>query len=780
MNFFAHSLRGRPEFQWEPLGDHLKAVGRTAGLFAAAFGAEPAARCMGQLHDIGKMSAAYQAYIRAGLEAGGPRGPDHSTAGAIEAIAAYGDRLGRLLAYGVAGHHAGLMDFEDLERRRLKSVEDYQGWEDHAGARPSPDEIASMPYLKTGATRNGVDGRFSASFLGRMLFSCLVDADFIETERFYARAEGDAEPKRGGVFELHHLEQLRTHLHTIRRMDTALNRKRSEILDHANAKADLEPGLFTLTVPTGGGKTLTSLSFAAEHAVRHGLHRIIYVIPYTSIIEQTAEVFRSRVGLGDAVLEHHSGFDWDEARPGDGGDTEGEGRDGRAKLRRDSENWDSPLVVTTAVQFFESLFADRPSRARKLHNIAGSVVVLDEVQSLPVHLLWPCLAALDELAKNYRVSVVLCTATQPALRVQDGALPLRQEGASPTGMDIPASRELAPDPPALYEQFKRVAVEWRREPVSDAEITARFAEQPQMLCIVNSRAHARELFARVREQGQPGVVHLSTLMCAQHRRAVLEKLRFDLKDGRPVRLVSTSLIEAGVDIDFPEVWRAATGLASIAQAAGRCNREGALDGLGRTVVFEPEGRKIPPQIEAFYSAARPVFRSRPDDLLSLEAISDFYQELYWRKDFEELDQARLPDGEKLAVMKALCERTDQMAFQYGRAARAFRMIEDVMEPVIIPYDDRARSMISALHQAPVPPAGVQRTLQHYVASVPAASRHALLLAGVVQCIRPDLYGDRFAVLTQSHEGTLPELYDEGMGLRLDLDPAMRASESNVF
>jgi CRISPR-associated endonuclease/helicase Cas3 len=250
-------------------------------------------------------------------------------------------------------------------------------------------------------------------------------------------------------------------------------RLRAKVLAHAVRQAALPPGLFTLTVPTGGGKTLASLSFALEHAVRHGLRRVVYVIPYTAIIEQTARVFREALGTTDDVLEHHAAFDWAGA--------EEAGGDGLAKLRRDAENFDVPVVVTTAVQVFESLFANRSSRCRKLHNLAQAVIVLDEAQTIPLPVLLPCLAAVDELARNYASSVVLCTATQPALRVQDGFA---------GGLDIPDDRELAPDPKRLYAALKRVRVAVRPRPISDAELASHFAGTPQVLCIVNSRAHA--------------------------------------------------------------------------------------------------------------------------------------------------------------------------------------------------------------------------------------------------------------------------------------------------
>ena len=776
MDLFAHSVPGQPEDRWEPLAHHLAAVGSRAGGFAEAFGAEAMARAMGLLHDIGKRSAAYQRYIRAPVD-GAARGPDHSTAGAKEASSAFKDKLGRFMGYGIAGHHGGLMDGERLVNRLDKPVEDYVGWEEHAGPLPTPEEVGAA---LTGRTPNAFHKTFSVAFLARMVFSCLVDADFLETERFYAAANGDDLPTRGGVLNEGHRNKVRAFLADHRRDDGEVNRLRSLILDHANAKATLPPGLFTLTVPTGGGKTLTSLSFSVEHALRHGLRRVIYVIPFTSIIEQTAGIFRDAVGLGDDVLEHHSSFDWDERAPTSDRDEENEGREGLAKLRRDAENWDAPVVVTTAVQFFESLFAARTSRSRKLHNLAKSVIVLDEAQSIPVHVLRPCLAAMDELARNYGASVILCTATQPAVRLQDGALPLSDTN-QPEGLSICDERELAPNPPELYEKLKRVSVEWRRDPVDDGEIAARFTEQTQMLCIVNSRAHARDLFLRLRDAGQTGAVHLTTLMCAKHRRQVLEQVRNDLHEGRPVRLVATSLIEAGVDVDFPEVWRAAAGLASIAQAAGRCNREGGLD-MGRTVVFEPADHGIPRAMEAFYGPARAALRRHEADPLGLVAISDYYRELYWQQGPLKLDQAPLPGAgnHKLEIMRAIRERAGEMRFPFATIASAFRLIDEVMDPVIVPWDHAARAALDSLRHAPFPPAGTQRMLQQYVVPVPRKTRETLLASGAVQAIKPDVYGDRFVVLVEQRPGHLPAIYDKELGLRTDLDAAERKAEDNIL
>jgi CRISPR-associated endonuclease/helicase Cas3 len=776
MQRFAHSVEGKPEQDWEPLSHHLAAVGKLASHFAEAFGCSCIALTMGLLHDIGKRSVAYQAYIRRPRDMAGSKGPDHSTAGAKEARTLYGDKMGRLMAFGIAGHHSGLMngaghDAGNLERRLSKNVENYDGWRDHVGDLPPTDALTGE---FSSLTPNDIEPTFSVGFRIRMLFSCLVDADFLETEAFYAQARGEARPPRGGVLRPEHLDRVRAFMAKHRRDDTPVNRLRSQILDHANGKAGLPPGLFTLTVPTGGGKTLTSLSFAMEHARTHGLRRIIFAIPFAAITEQTAEIFREDIGLGQDVLEHHSNFDWDQRPPAGDNDSEGEGAAGLAKLRRDAENWDAPIIVTTAVQLFESLFAKRTSKSRKLHNLAKSVIILDEAQSLPVRLLRPCMAVIDELARNYGASIILCTATQPALRIEDGALPTTPKDMV-EGLDIPQERELAPDPKTLYARLKRVNVTWRREPIADAVIAARFAEQPQMLCIVNSRAHARDLFEAIREQD--GAIHLTTLMCARHRRAVLAKARADLKAGQPMRLVATSLIEAGVDISFPEVWRAAAGLQNIAQAAGRANRSGELGPLGekfgQTVIFEPADHKMPPAIVAFYDPAKSVLRQEGCDPLSLDAVQDYYKWLYWQQGYPALDKATLRDGTPFPILPAIRATTSDLGIPFADMADAFRMIDDVMDPVIIPWDDEAKAAIATLKSAPFPPSGIQRKLQQYIVPIPAKVRADMLARGAVQPIRQTDYGDRFVVLEN------PSLYDHALGLRLD-DPTWRASEDNIL
>jgi len=540
---FAHSSGAADQTTWHLLSEHLDGTGRRAAAFLAAVGCAELAQAAGLLHDLDKYSREFQGRLH-----GDQSRVDHSTAGAKIAQARYGPPLGKVLAFCIAGHHAGLANgVEDGHTRALHGRLEQEfgsglpvlddAWQREVALPP----VIRPPLLKS---RNQEGVGFSIAFFTRMLFSALVDADYLDTEAYFASLGGES-PLRGDHPPLADLQRrLDRHLEelTSSAESSAVNDLRGSVLSHALLSADLAPGLFSLTVPTGGGKTLASLAFALRHAVRHGLRRVIYVIPFTSIVEQTAQVFRDALGDDGAgfVLEHHSAF----------GEETRACREARDKLRLAMENWDAPVVVTTAVQFFESLFACRPSRCRKLHNIINSVVILDEAQTLPLALLRPCVAVLDELARNYHSSIVLCTATQPALsepEFRDGF-----EGV----------REIAPDPPGLYRALERVRVH-KPETLDDATLAARLRATDQVLCIVNTRRHAQALYGAISKER--GARHLTTLMCAKHRSAVLADLRLDLKEGKPIRLVATSLIEAGVDVDFPVVYRATVGLDSIAQ-----------------------------------------------------------------------------------------------------------------------------------------------------------------------------------------------------------------------
>ncbi len=752
---YAHSRPGHPEATWESLGAHAAAVATLAAQNADAFGWARVGALLGQLHDLGKVSAAFQAYIRApGLS---PR-CDHSTAGARVAMEHFGS-IARTLAYAIAGHHAGLADAARLDERLdslRTTIPPCAGWQAQTG--PLPDVAALRP---AGLIVPGRHACFEVAFLIRMLFSCLVDADFIATERFYAQADG-APVERGsalGPAEL--LLQLRRFTAARAVDDTPLNALRSAIRDHAVAKAALPPGPFTLTVPTGGGKTLTSLRFALEHAVRHGLRRVIYVVPFTSIIEQTAAVFRDALGP-EGVLEHHASFDWEDA--GRAWQEEG-GNPDRERMRRAAENWDAPVVVTTSVQFFESLYASRTSRCRKLHNLARAVIVLDEAQSLPLRLLSPCLAALDELGRNYGCSTVLCTATQPAVR--------RREDGLPAGLDLPPGRELAPDPAALFAQLRRQSVEWLPEPVEDAAIVARFALQRQMLCIVNSRRHAFDLFGRIR--GMEGAVHLSTYMCPRHRSLKLAEIKLRLRTGLPVRLVATSLVEAGVDFSFPEVWRAEAGLDSVAQAAGRCNREGELDpALGRVVVFRPAGSKPAADLVLPAQCATAV-ASRFADPLAPEAVRSYFRTLYSNRGDAFFDSAKL-EGVDLPILRRIKAAGRAGRFDFDSIARAFRMIENDEPAVIVPWraepGDAEAEMLLAKVAAAGPSRESLRALQRYAVPVPRGAYRAWLAADVLRPVHPAL-GE--ALLRFADDA----LYDAATGLRV-FDPMRRESASNLF
>lgn len=433
--FFAHSGLLSNQSDWQSLAEHLESVGQLAAERAAPFGGQQLAQIAGLLHDIGKYTDEFQRRINGDLIR-----VDHSTRGAMLAVERYGPVVGRLLAYGIAGHHAGLANGRDLGKRstleeRLKG-KDLPVLVDQWQEEISLPDKSQLKFPPVNPRKERVV--FQQAFLARMLFSCLVDADFLDTEAFYNRIEQRPSLRSG---QQPTLTELRTvldqHLAGFS-ADSPVNRIRADILAHVRQKAECSPGLFSLTVPTGGGKTLASLAFALDHAIRHGLRRIIYVIPFTSIVEQNAAVFQQALGqFGEqAVLEHHSAFNDDRSKD----------RQARDKLRLAMENWDFPIIVTTAVQFFESLFADRPSRCRKLHNIAGSVIILDEAQTLPLKLLRPCMTVIDELALNYRCSPVLCTATQPALQA-----PQFKGG-------LQGVRELAPNPPQLFQQLARVQI----------------------------------------------------------------------------------------------------------------------------------------------------------------------------------------------------------------------------------------------------------------------------------------------------------------------------------
>lgn len=758
---YAHTAEGDKD-GWQPLVDHLIGVAGKAETFAAEFGAAAWGHWAGLLHDVGKFSPEFQHY----LETGKGR-VDHSTAGArliselwkstTSARGMPGDCLASLLALCIAGHHAGLAELGSIPDEtgtlayRLSSkhysVKDYSAWR-KALILP-PILPASLPDIPCRPWNRELTP-FTLAFFVRMIFSCLTDADFLDTERF---CNTDISESRQGWASLPELaEAFRA---TIAKYTTKpdneetspVNPARREILGHCLAAAPLAPGVFSLTVPTGGGKTLSSLAFALEHAMHHGLRRIIYVIPYTSIIEQNADVFRRELGpdIADrAVLEHHSTYTHpDEGK--EGADEKPSASEVR-RFRLATQNWDAPLIVTTSVQFFESLFANRSSRCRKLHNITNSVIILDEAQMLPPQLLQPSVAALRELATNYGTSIVLCTATQPALGKAEKLTVGFPEGK--IREIIPAERKQA-----LFSVFRRTKVE-HLGIRDDAYMAARLRSHEQALCIVNKRQHARDLFDSM--GNEEAHFHLSARMYPAHRKAVLKTVRERLANKQPCRVVSTSLVECGVDVDFPCVYRAIAGLDSIAQAAGRCNREGRL-ATGMVYLFHPENG-MPKNAPDFQRRVRAFEKiaSKHKDLFSPQAVQDFFTALYQDTTLDVPNILRLEPG--------TVEET--MLLSLPQMARDYRFIENSMHPVIIARDREAEDLVVRLKvQEHI--SDVLRQLQAYTVQVYTGELDTLIKAGSVSLVRDQFHVAHGGAGYHETLGLLvdnPTYWERGMGL----------------
>jgi len=729
--YFAHSLDGKLYKDWQALDEHLKNVAGLAKKFAEPFGAGEWAYIAGLWHDIGKYSEEFQNF----LDSAGNNSntetkvghPDHSTAGTQRVNNLLKNGYGRLIAYTIAGHHCGLLDGKSngacLQDRLKKNIPDYS-------ACPH-DILAFSPHLELSfalAKGNNERVAFQLQFFIRMLFSCLVDADFLDTEAFMNKENASA---RGSYPELPEMQnRLIKALDTLsyEAPNTMISRYRKAILHECIVTADNKPGLFSLTVPTGGGKTLSSLAFAMKHGIKHGMKRIIYVIPYTSIIEQNADVFRKIFG-DDAVLEHHSNFEVNE-------------NDYKSQLA--IENWDAPLIVTTNVQFFESLFHSKTSSCRKIHNIANSVIILDEAQILPVFLLKPCMEVLRELTNSYKTTIVLCSATQPALSKTE---------EFKNGLEN--VQEIISNPEELYNKFKRVEVccfSKKQEKTTDGELVKKILEHKQVLCVVNTRGHARLLYELIEDR--KGLYHLSALMCPVHRSEVIQKIRHTLKNNEKCRVVSTQLIEAGVDIDFPVVFRSAAGIDSIAQSAGRCNREGKMQ-KGRVYVFYPEKGLPVGYLRQSAEEADAIIR-KYDDLLSLEAVNEYFLNLYWRNQ-DKLD--------KKDILGKLSEEVGKLNFSFKEIADKFKLIDNAMESIIIPYNNKAKEIIKQLRYAQFTRNLARKAQRFCVQVYPQVLKK-------LEGISVERIQDSYLVLTNS------DLYREDIGLTYD-DPTYREMENNI-
>lgn len=717
--YYAHSReddQGRlPEDAWELLADHLMAVGHRAGRFAAVFGAEALGRLAGLLHDLGKADPAFQARLR-----GGPR-VDHSTAGA-KYVAAHFGPLGSLLAYVIAGHHTGLADWNGSGGLKDRLADPGRGGFDSAAVPKLPNLPEELPISRR---LRGTQQRFALSFLTRMLFSALVDADFLETERFYDPARAQA--RRGWPVLGTLSARLDAYLARFPDSTDPVMAARAAVLGWCRDAALRPPGFFRLTVPTGGGKTLSSLAFALAHCQAHGLGRVVYAIPYTSITEQTALVFRDALG-DDAVLEHHSAYD-PSPRPDNTSDFEAR----RDFEHRAAENWDAPVIVTTTVQLLESLFANRPGRCRKLHRLARAVIVLDEAQLLPVPFLRPVLEALQALVRDYGATVVLCTATQPAFQVSH----FLENGIPET-----AITDIVPpaDSDGLFAQLERVTVS-KVGTLADPLLADRLGSEAQVLCIVDSRRHAHDLFGLIADG--PGSYHLSARMTPAHRSDMLAQIRRALADGEPCRVVSTQVIEAGVHVDFPVVYRAMAGLDSIAQAAGRCNREGKR-ACGTVYVFTPENH-TPRGVFSRRAAAASAVMSSRDDWLSPETQTQYFRTWYTTENH---------DSENILSMLSACHDK----FEFSRAAAAFKIIDSPTIDLLVPWGADGQKQIDALGHAPPHRAGLRRLQRHTIGIYEDEWCH-LVAQGAVRCI-----ADRFWILNEM------DRYCPRRGLRFDHHP----------
>ncbi len=754
--FYAHSTERIDKNDWQYLKDHLINVGDLAGGFAEAFNCLEYGKAAGLLHDLGKYTEEFQKR----LEGKHPK-VDHATWGAKIALEKY-PNLGYFIAYAIAGHHAGLANGAYRDDQKLTPLVDRCNKTNLPSIQPAwKNEIErQLPELPTPTLKPKKGSNyFQYTFLSRMILSCLVDADRLDTEKFCNQIEG-LFSTRG---QYPSLAQLKTNFDlSIQsfKSDKDINQKRALILSTVryNAKT-FEPGLFSLTVPTGGGKTLASMAFALDHAEAYQKRRIIYVIPFTSIIEQNAAVFRKQFGdeYQDAIIEHHSAFN-DPAVESNVNQP-----DSKTKLKMAMENWDAPVIVTTAVQFMESLFSNQPSDCRKLHRIANSVVILDEAQTLPMHLLRPCMAALDELARNYGCSMVLCTATQPAFKEDDGFL-----GGLQNVRELATSDMINPN--QLYEQFQRVSVK-HIGILDDAAVIEQLRAEQQILCVVNTRKQAQQLYQGVSDLS--GSFHLSTYMCAVHRKLVLAKIRFALKQGKPCRVVSTSLIEAGVDVDFPCVMRSDAGLDSIAQAAGRCNREGKHKAHESFVwIFTAKDYSVPPELKVYADKMKETLslETFKNDPLGLAAIQDYFGRVYWHKETgqtSELDKHNILGEIEVSKIQSL---------PFDWIAQKFKVISSTMKTVIVRYDQTTVDAIQQLYDLPdyMSVGQLARVLQIYTISMPKHLAGELIKLGALEYVQPKRFGEQFLVLVSDN------LYTDSVGFNPEVNPLIMSGEDCIL
>lgn len=703
---------------------HAEGVAELAGEFAAIFDQRELGEAAGRFHDGGKATTAFANR----LLHHGPK-VDHATAGAKQF---YQKKTfpHLLVSYCIAGHHSGLLDWGSaadvagmptMRGRMKKKLENCDAY--FEGMEIPPFEEFPQKYFKTIIGEGG----FTTALLTRMLFSCLVDADYLDTEAFMqgaprANTTGDSMKELYARLNAHIAPWLEN------KDRSTINGRRTEILNACIARGAGKQGLYQLTVPTGGGKTVASLAFGLRHAIEHDLDRIIYVIPYTSIIEQNAEVFRNIVGEGN-VLEDHCNVRFDRYE-----------NEEEVELQQlAAENYDKRIIVTTNVQFFESLFANKPSKCRKLHNLTNSVIIFDEAQMLPNDYLLPCVRAISELVHNYHCTAVLCTATQPALAE------FFPEQIAKT------ITEICPDVEGQYAFFRRSNI-INAGTVSESDLVEQVKKEEQILCILNRKRSVKKVFELISEQEAEGLYHLSTFMYPEHRKRTLDEIRARLKAGQPCRVIATSLIEAGVDVDFPTVLRELSGIDSIIQAAGRCNREGKrpLED-SRTIFFSLEGEEkgtLPSEMQQPIAAAESV-ADQYDDISALSAIHAYFKRLYKFRG-EALDKKKVIDQFE--------QGSRNMQFPFATVAKEFRLIEQQTKAVLIPIEAEAKAIAEQLHAGHYSRT-LMRNAGRYCVNVYERDFARLQEAGALTCIFDD-----FAILSDPKSQ-----YHERYGLKTDTE-----------
>ena len=736
MQYIAHVRKDEKTGQWSKhdLNDHLQKVANRSQKFAQLFGSGDWAYVAGLWHDLGKFLPDWQKYIRkktgydedAHIEGYGGR-PNHSTAGAVLTMERFTNHpAARILAYIIAGHHAGLPDW--YHQSEVGGALESRLYADSTNVDRQLDvselnQIRSLPkvqkYLSVSlpksiplAIKNLSEMESEREHFHlwiRMLFSCLVDADFLDTEAFMNPGHATQRGQCPSIQELsnkfdRYMTGKQSNLG--KNADKPINIQRRKILEQCREKAELSPGFFTLTVPTGGGKTLSSIAFALRHALKHGKQRIITAIPYTSIIEQTAKVYKygtdddvaikaaienGKVLFGeDAVLEHHSNIDPDKESN---------------KSRLASENWDASIIVTTNVQLLESLFASRTSSCRKLHNLVNSVIILDEAQILPPEYFKPTLSVLRGLVKHFGVTIVFCTATQPAFCGKIGHGQTVFQGLTEV-VDI------IENPRDFEQPFKRVEIvssdlnkfmDWD-------EVADNLRQHPQVLCVVNTRKDCRDLHALMPAE----TVHLSANMCGEERSERISFIKNKLKTGEDIRVISTQLVEAGVDIDFPVVYRALAGIDSIAQAAGRCNREGKLkeEGrLGQMVIFQPPKPAPVGLLRKGEDAAKSIFRTKNVQELDPDLYSEYFKQFY----------ASVNDFDKPRFSERLVKESGEFKLQFRTFAQDVKLIDDTSQQgIIVWYQGKERNSLELIDylRRHGPERWITRKLQRFIVNVP--------------------------------------------------------------